>query len=64
MDAVLRTTKGLGRDHDQLRRSASAAEADYSVEYIRASHLKGEEHEMSRMLSVGFLSLQRGRKLA
>ena len=37
-------------------------EADYSVECIRAQHLEGEEHEMSRMLSVGFLSLQRGKE--
>ena len=36
MDAILRTTKGLGRDRDQLRRGGSAAEADYSVECIRA----------------------------
>ena len=35
---------------------------DYSVECIRAQHFKGEEHEVSRMLSVGLLSVERGKK--
>ena len=62
MDAILRITKGLGRDRDQLRRFGRAAEADYSVESVRAQHLKGEEHKVSRMLNVGFLSLERGKE--
>ena len=62
MDAILRTTKGLGRDRDQLRRRGRVVEAGYSVECITAQHLKGEEHEMCRMLSVGFLSLERERE--
>ena len=58
MDAILRTTKDLGTDRDQLRKVGRAAEADYSVECIGAQHFKGEEHELNRMLRVGFLSLE------
>ena len=62
IDAILRTTKGLGRYRDQLRLWGRAAEADYSVECIGAQHLKGDGHEVSRMLNEGFLSRDQGKE--